>query len=171
MTMRYRANVPVSALSQFAELANSWMLRRSPQSEEALLGALAEDMRAPSFGGVGRDAFLDALARLARLFQDGLRLTTGELGAEPVLVAVVQQEDGHWQRVGYFMVGRAGSGAIAYLDYRENEPQETPEVSAVPGAGLSDSPEPKSAESPGERLKPFDAERRLGAERRLFGLP
>ncbi len=153
MLMRYTANVPVPALSHFAELANSWILRRSPQCEEALLGALAEDVRAPSFGGVGRDAVLDALARLARLFQDGLRLTTGELGAEPVLVAVVQQEDGHWQRVGYFMVGRAASGAIAYLDYHENKSQETPEVSATPGAGLSDSPEPKSAELPRERLK------------------
>lgn len=170
MLMLRMESVPMPALSQFAELVNSWMVSRSPQSERALLAALAEDVWAPSFARDGRDAVLDGLAELTWRFESGLRLTPGELGATPVLQAVVQQGDGNWQRVGYFLVRRAATGAVAYLDYREEGSPAAPELSGA-GGRASDSAGRAIDESPGERLKPIDAGRRLGAKRRLFGLP
>lgn len=110
----------MSILLRFAQLADEWITTRSAEAQDALLKALAEDVRAPWLGGRGRESVRRGLEMLAARFDHRFRLTVGELEARPVLLALAQQDDGHWQTVGYFVVEMANNGAIAQLDYYED---------------------------------------------------
>jgi DNA-binding NarL/FixJ family response regulator len=108
-------------LRRFAEVASEWLLTRSPQAEERLLAALAEDVQAPSFGGRGRDAVRRGLEGLAWRLGNDFRLIPSDLGGEPVLAVVVETRDGHWHRAGRFVVRAANGSAVSYFDYRAEE--------------------------------------------------
>jgi hypothetical protein len=97
------------------------MLTRSPRAEEAFLMALAEDVRAPSFGGSGREKVQQGLQMLASRFGSDFRLVLAELDAKSVLKLMVQSDDGHWEGAGYFEMGLARNGVITYFDYREEQ--------------------------------------------------
>lgn len=114
------AQYGASILLRFAQLADEWITTRSAEAQDALLKALAEDVRAPSLGGRGREAVRRGLQALAARFGHRFRLTVGQLEACPVLLALAQQDDGHWRPVGYFVVEMANNGAIVQLDYYED---------------------------------------------------
>jgi hypothetical protein len=116
--MRAALSVPVPVLLRFAQLANSWLVRRSQQAEEALLGSLAPDVRAPSFGGHGRDSVRRGFERLAGRYGSSLRLVVAHVEGKPSLLAWVQRDDGRWHDVGHFSIALAEDGSVAYLDYR-----------------------------------------------------
>jgi hypothetical protein len=117
-------------LRRFADVASEWLLTHSPRTEERMQAALAEDVQAPSFGGSGRDAVRRGLEGLAWRLGSDFRLVPSDLGGGPVLSVMVATRDGHWHRVGHFVVQSAGGSRVSYFDYCEDEPSGKPEREA-----------------------------------------
>ena len=110
---------------RFADTASEWLLTHSPQTEERMMAALAEDVQAPSFGGSGRDAVRRGLQGLAWRLGSDFRLVPSDLDGGTVLAVMVATRDGHWHRAGHFVVQSARGSRVSYVDYvdyRENEP-------------------------------------------------
>ncbi|MBI1885670.1 MAG: hypothetical protein HYS09_05075 [Chloroflexi bacterium] len=106
-----------SALVQFARRMTDWMHARSPVAEEALARIFAPNVRSSFYAGSGSEAVLQGLRRLLDRLGSDFYLMAGELEGRQVLLAL-RQDNGGWQRVGYFVVGVNGEGAVEYLDYR-----------------------------------------------------
>ena len=127
-----------SFLPHFAQLVSDWLLTRSPQAEQSLMATLAEDVRAPFFGGRGRDVVRQGLEALDRHLGSGLRLVPSELNEETVLAVMVEAIDGRWRRAGYLVVRVSMDSTVSYLDYLSNEPPT--EAEPVPTSRLADDP-------------------------------
>jgi hypothetical protein len=113
-----------SFLLHFAQMVSDWLLSRSPQAEQSLLAALAEDVRAPSFGGRGREVVRQGLGALSWHLGSDLRLVPSELGAETALAVMASANDGRWHRAGYFVLRVSRDSTVSYLDYLSDEPSE-----------------------------------------------
>ncbi len=127
-----------SFLRHFAQLVSDWLLSRSPQAEQSLMATLAEDVRAPFFGGRGRAVVRQGLGALSWRLGGDLRLVPSELNEETVLVVMVEANDGRWHRAGYFVLRVSRDSTVSYLDYRSHEPSE--EVEPVSTSRLADDP-------------------------------
>ena len=127
-----------SFLPYFAQLASDWLLSRSPQAEQSLLAALAEDVEAPSFGGRGRDVVRQGLEAIYWRLGHDLKLIPSDLGTETVLAVMAPANDGLWRRAGYFVLRVSKDSTVSYLDYRSDEP--LAEGEPVPTSRLADDP-------------------------------
>ena len=127
-----------SFLLHFAQLVSDWLLSRSPQAEQSLMATLAEDVKAPFFGGRGRAVVRQGLGALSWHLGSDLRLVPSELSEGTVLAVMVNANDGRWHRAGYFVLRVSRDSTVSYLDYRSDEPPE--EGEPVPTSRLADDP-------------------------------
>jgi hypothetical protein len=122
-----------SFLRNFAQLASDWLLSRSPQAEQSLMATLAEDVRAPSFGGRGREVVRQGLGALSWHLGSDLRLVPSELSEETVLAVMTPANDGRWHRAGYFVLRVSRDSTVSYLDYSSDEPSGEDEPAPTSG--------------------------------------
>ena len=122
-----------SFLRNFAQLVSDWLLSRSPQAEQRLMATLEEDVRAPFFGGRGRDVVRQGLGALSWHLGNDLRLVPSELNEETVLAVMTEANDGRWHRSGYFVLRVSRDSTVSYLDYRSHEPSEEDEPVSTSG--------------------------------------
>ncbi len=113
------AEVSAPILVRVAQLVSDWLVTRSAGAEEALLAAVADDVRVGSMGKSGLKELLRSLEGLSFRLGGNFSLVPGGPDVEPTLVVMVQRK-GRWVRAGRFEVGLVLGGSITCFEYHED---------------------------------------------------